>query len=364
MSQAQVLLLDENRGFGGAERHVVELARELDRRSLLVGVGARKDSWLYEHCHGLPVAHIGFRNEVDMFSVFALYKLIKARQCNVVHCIAHRDLVTAALARLLPGCPAVILLKAEHSFPDRDLSPLFRWAYRQCEAIVCVSRALRERAEHALSLGDDWTGEWSVVANGIELVPQREPRSAPQGRLKLGVLSALRPGKGQLDLLQALSGLTPSQLDRLQISMAGDGPMAAELSQRAVSLGLEVDFVGHVEDPASYLAELDLCVLPSHLETFSLVALECLCQGVPLLAAGSAGVRELYSQPEMIYPVGDVSALAQGIAKFMVEPGPYRQRAADLAEGYRQNYSQQAMGQRYQELYERLLQRLSTAGQR
>lgn len=361
MSQIQVLLLDENRGFGGAERHAVSLARELDRRQILVGVGARKDSWLYEHCQELPVASVGFRNEVDMFSVFALYKLIKSRQANVVHCIAHRDLVAAALARQLPGAPNLVLLKAEHSFPDPELSPLFRWAYRQCDAIVCVSNVLRDRVTEALEQGPEWSGEMVVVPNGIELPPLQERSFAGGRRLEVGVLSALRAGKGQADVLEALAALAPSVRDRLRVSMAGDGPLAEDLSRRGQELGLEVSFLGHVEEPVSYLAGLDLCLLPSHLETFSLVALECLCQGVPLLAAQSAGVVELYQESEMTYPIGNIVELAQKLSAFVESPDQALRRAGELAQAYRRDYSREAMGQRYQELYERLSRRLAVS---
>lgn len=355
MTQPSVLLLDENRGFGGAERHAVSLARELDQRDILAAVGARKDSWLYEHCQGLPVNAIGFRNEVDMFSVFSLYKLIKSCQANVLHCIAHRDLVAAALARQLPGAPRLVLLKAEHSFPDNDLSPLFRWAYRQCDAIVCVSEVLRGRFAEALGHGPEWPSELCVVANGIELPELAPPRGVEEGPLRVGVLSALRPEKGQADVLEALGTASADLLKSIDLSFAGEGLLADELRQRSRELGLSVEFLGHQERPNEYLSELDLCILPSHVETFSLVALECLCQGVPLLAAKSPGVEELYREPEMTFAVGDTSELLQKLEQFVRTPEPARQRARQLALEYRGDYSREAMGQRYHDLYQRLL---------
>ena len=354
MNRPNVLLLDENRGFGGAERHAVSLANELERRDLLAAVGARKDSWLYENCQGLPVTAIGFRNEVDMFSVFSLYKLIRSCQANILHCIAHRDLVAAALARQLPGAPDLVLLKAEHSFPDNELSPLFRWAYRQCDAIVCVSEVLRDRVAGTLGHSSEWPSELYVVANGIELPELVEPRTDDRP-LQIGVLSALRPGKGQADVLEALGKAEPKWREQFELSFGGDGPLAEELAQRSRELGLTVDFRGHQEQPADYLCGLDLCILPSHLETFSLVALECLCQGVPLLAAQSPGVAELYSETEMTFPVGDSSEILRKLEQFVASPERYRQRARQLALEYRGDYSREAMGQRYHDLYQKLL---------
>lgn len=356
--KACVLLLDENRGFGGAERHVLSLARELDGRGVLASVVARKDSWLFkEGARSLPFSPCGFRNEVDMFSVFSIYKLVKSTGANVLHCIAHRDLVAAALARQLPGAPRLVLLKAEHSFPDNDLSPLFRWAYRQCDGIASVSHAMQEALQEKLKTENLWEGRFEVIPNGIEAGTEPVVRAAARGdgKLHLGILSALNSGKGHREAFAALAQASPQMRDRLHVSLAGDGPLRAELAALAQQLGLSVEFHGHQQDPLAYLGTLDLCLLPSHTETFSLVALECLTLGVPLLAADSQGVSELYTEAEMIYPRGESQPLLAKLAAFLEQPDRYRERAQQLSIGYRQQYSRESMGTNYQRLYDTLL---------
>lgn len=364
MSKACVLVLDENRGFGGAERHVVTLARELKERELLASIVARKDSWLYREAgKALPFATCGFRNEVDMFSVFSIYKLVKASEANVLHCIAHRDLVAAALARQLPGAPRVVLLKAEHSFPDDELSPLFRWAYRQCDGLASVSEAMQASLKEKLQTEAPWECEFQVIRNGIELGPEPVERACPlEGdRVRLGVLSALRPGKGHADFLEALAACPPALRERLRVAIAGDGPLRQELEEQARQLSLEVEFRGHVEQPLDFLSELDLCVLPSHTETFSLVALESLTQGVPLLAADSEGVAELYPEPQMLFPRGNIGEMVARIESFLADPASYHRRALELSGKYRRDYSQERMGAAYQSLYETLLSKGAVA---
>ncbi len=353
-----VLLLDENRGFGGAERHVLSLARELEGRGLLASVVARKDSWLFkEGSRSLPFSPCGFRNEVDMFSVFSIYKMVKSTGANVLHCIAHRDLVAAALARQLPGAPKLVLLKAEHSFPDNDLSPLFRWAYRQCDGIASVSQAMQTALQEKLRSETPWECRFEVVPNGIETPTgaTAAPTPSSDGRLRVGILSALHPGKGQRDVLEALAGADPGLRERVHLSIAGDGPLKAELQSLSQQLGLAVEFHGHHSDPVSFLGSLDLCLLPSHTETFSLVALESLTLGVPLLAADSQGVSEIYTEREMIYPKGDRQALLTKLEAFMAQPEVFRAAATELSARYRAQYSRESMGTNYQRLYETLL---------
>jgi glycosyltransferase involved in cell wall biosynthesis len=360
-SNARVLLLDENRGFGGAERHVVSLARELEQRGLLASIVARKDSWLCKEVgKSLPFSACGFRNEVDMFTVFAIYKLVKASGANVLHCIAHRDLVAAALARQLPGAPRTVLVKAEHSFPDDDLSPLFRWAYRQCDGLASVSMAMQRALKDKLQSETPWECEFKVIANGIE--PGPEPTLRPVGEkssLHVGVLSALRPGKGHQAFLQALADASSEVKARIQLSIAGDGPLRAELEQMCQQLGLSASFQGHVEEPLDYLRQLDLCVLPSPTETFSLVALESLTQAVPLLAADSDGVAELYPEPDMLFSKDNGREMVVKLERFLQNPAAFQQRALELARKYRHDYSRERMGANYQRFYDKLLTRLT-----
>lgn len=360
--KACVLLLNENRSFGGAERHTVTLAHELHARGSLASLVARKKSWLYkEAAQSLPFSPCGFRNEVDMFSVFSIYKLVKATQANVLHCIAHRDLVSAALARQLPGSPRTVLLKAEHSFPDQELSPLFRWAYRQCDGIVSVSRAMQSALKDKLESEQPWECDFRVIPNGIEL--GEEPNLGPpiEGRpLEIGVLSALRPGKGHADFLKALSNCHPVLKDRINVSIVGDGPLRKELEAQNRELELGITFHGHLDNPLEILSQWDLCVLPSHTETFSLVALESLTQGVPLLAADSEGVSELYPEKDMLFSRGSSSELLSKLERFIRNPGAFRERALELSRYYRENFSQERMGTQYHRYYAKLLSKVAS----
>ena len=354
-STPRVLLCDENKGFGGAERHVITLARELHQASLLAGLAVRKKSWLAQNCEELPLYPVGYRNEVDMLSVYSLYRKLKTDNINVIHCIGHRDLVAAALARQLPGAPACALLKAEHSYPDSNLSPLFRWAYGQTTAITSVSQDLERALKETIKpVG---TVHLEVIPNGVELhTPAR--REAPEGPLHIGVLSPLRPGKGHADFLRAAAALPHHR--EIRWSLAGFGEELESLKELAGEVGLEVEFLGHLENPDEYIAQLHLSVIPSHKETFSLVTLESLMLGCPVLAANSGGVEELCRNHAgaVLYPVGDVAELTRELARFIESPEKLQENALKAVGKTRTNFSSSAMAGRYQKLYGNLLDNL------
>lgn len=351
----RVLLTDENKGFGGAERHVLTLAAELQTLGVLESLVARPKSWLAQNRGDLPFHPVGFRNEVDMLSVFSIYRRMKSSGANILHCIGHRDLVAAALARQLPGAAPAALVKAEHSYPDSNLSPLFRWAYGQCDAIAAVSSVLLETVKEAVKPSPNT--KLVTVHNGISTSFElKEPEPLSGRPLKIGVLSPLRPGKGHSDFLEAAALLKQKENLNLLLSVAGAGELEEQLKSQARNLNIEVDFLGHVEDPAEFLRGLDLSVVPSHRETFSLVTLESMISGRALIAARSAGVEEVCQDyPTVFYPVGDVQALYQAMAEFCKDPSSAQKEALSAAVRARETFQSVRMAEAYQNLYQSLL---------
>ena len=350
-SPFRVLITDENKNFGGAERHVLTLSSELHKKHALGGLAVRKDSWLDSNCGNLPLRHIGFRNEIDLLSVWRLYRILRQDKIKIVHCIGHRDLVTSAIARRLPGAPQIKLVKAEHSYPDNKLSPLFRWAYRQCQAVTSVSLCLSEAVKSRIPIEKDTL--YPVIANGIDTESISEPQASSQDtRLHIGVLSPLRPGKGHSDFIEAAATVSRKEV---RLSFAGDGELRSSLEKQALELGIEIEFLGHVENPQTYLNSLDLSVVPSHRETFSLVTLESMCCGIPLLAANSEGVQEICREyPVQLYPVGDIETLSQRLLNFYQNPGEQKVEAHRASTQIRQKFSTERMANNYIELYEKL----------
>ncbi len=82
-----------------------------------------------------------------------------------------------------------------------------------------------------------------------------------------------------------------------------------------------VHLVGHLADSASLIAGSDLVAITSGrddrgmgLESFSLVALEAMALGTPVVAFAAGGVPEVVGECARLVPPGDVAALAQAIA--------------------------------------------------
>ena len=165
---------------------------------------------------------------------------------------------------------------------------------RESDLVVAISEAeartvaerLRGAAEHVV-----------VVPPGVDAdVFTPGARALPPYVLAAG---RLEPLKGPDLALRALAALPGTTRPRLVIAGGASSEHAgyeAELHRLADELGLtaQVDFVG--PQTRGGLAELlrraSVVVVPSHSETYGLVALEAAASGTPVVAADAGGLHE------------------------------------------------------------------------
>jgi glycosyltransferase involved in cell wall biosynthesis len=89
----------------------------------------------------------------------------------------------------------------------------------------------------------------------------------------------------------------------------------ARLHELAAASGVEVEFLGHVSADrmdAEYRASTAV-IIPSDFESYSLVALEALVRGRPVIATEGVGATEFISDVATVIPIKDPVVLGQAI---------------------------------------------------
>jgi glycosyltransferase involved in cell wall biosynthesis len=136
--------------------------------------------------------------------------------------------------------------------------------------------------------------------------------------------------KRPFDLLAAVTVLPAKVRRRIAVLMVGAGPLGVTLRQQADAAGLRVTWVGFLnqsEIPEAY-AVADMLVLPSEHETWGLVVNEAMACGVPAIVSDLVGCANDLVRPGetgMVFPMGDVAALAKAIEA--LASNPERRRA-------------------------------------
>ena len=155
-----------------------------------------------------------------------------------------------------------------------------------------------------------------VIPLGVDLERFR-PLAKAAARAELGLkderivlfVGRLEPLKG-VDILINAASLLESDVDCSVLIVGGDGADGAQLARlRALARerGVEerIAFAGAVdhEKLPLYYSAADICVVPSHYESFGLVAVEAMASGLPVVASRVGGLTGTVKDGETGYLV-------------------------------------------------------------
>ncbi len=212
-----------------------------------------------------------------------------------------------AFYTLTPGLPA--LSRLLYGAAERLLAMF-------CAKVICSSDLERR---HALSLGIA-ARRLAVITNAIEppdlSPPARDQFGLPRSTsLVVGFVGRLEYQKALDVLLKALA-LTASQDADIRLVVIGSGSLEQSLMELSRTLGVadRVLWVGR-QPVYRYLASFDVLAMPSRYEGFSLVPLDAMHAGLPIICTPVGGVEEAVIDGEtgIIVPVSDADALASAL---------------------------------------------------
>ncbi|GAA4528178.1 glycosyltransferase [Brachybacterium paraconglomeratum] len=132
-------------------------------------------------------------------------------------------------------------------------------------------------------------------------------------RLEVLVIARLAPQKGLHDLLDAAALLRDGA--PVLIRVAGDGPLATELSARIDAEQLPVELLGRRDDVPALLSACDLLVSAAHWEGQPVSLQEALRAGRAIVATDAGGTRWVTADAAHLVPVSDPAALAAAITR-------------------------------------------------
>jgi glycosyltransferase involved in cell wall biosynthesis len=159
--------------------------------------------------------------------------------------------------------------------------------------------------------------------------------------------------KGSDLVLRALAllkreGLTPS------FTVVGDGPEMPALKQLTAEFGLsdQVDFLGTVrEGRGKIAARHKIMVVPSIWEEpFGVVALEGIAAGCAVVATRAGGLPEAVGPCGILFPNGDVAALASALKKLITSSSLRNELIAGRNQ-HLQQFQPEAVAKRYLEVF-------------
>lgn len=256
----------------------------------------------------------GKRITINIYSVFwkllyvnpwwlarVVYGIINKRKDEIKPEIIHANVIhpCGIVGYLLSDKMGTKLLISEHwSKAEKFLKhPIYGnialKAYRKCFAIICVSEFLSRKIAKA-------TGHSNirVVPNIVNTETfNYQPKPNDSKYLNLMCVASWRPPK-RLDLIfEALCSISPESSKPIWLRVVGNGVQVEKFKTIKPPEILTIEWLGYLDKStiAGLLHSTDLFVHASDIETFSIVTVEALSTGTPVVASNVGALPELVS---------------------------------------------------------------------
>ncbi|MCB8951686.1 MAG: glycosyltransferase [Ardenticatenales bacterium] len=355
---------------GGAQMALYRLVTRLDRELFTPRVvclrGGDGPVGRKLRAAGVPVLDLRMTRKWRVDALALLYGRWRRERPVILHSWMFHATLIGRLVGRAAGIPILISARRNVNIGGPWRERLNRLTLPLDNAVIAVCETARA-AE--IAHGHVAPEKVTTIYNGVDLA--EFPRASAEAGTRLrrvmhvpafspliGVVGRLHPQKGHTYLLQALPAILQAIPDA-HFLMIGDGELRQALAQEARQLGVarQVHWLGHRDDVPALLAGLDLFVLPSLWEGMPNVVLEAMAAGLPVVATGVDGTREVIVDGEtgMLVGAGEVPALAQAIIHLLQD----RDRAAALGQAAHAavaaHFTLQRTVQQTEELYRRLL---------
>lgn len=196
---------------------------------------------------------------------------------------------------------------------------------QQCSARIAVSK------DFCRLLETEYGGlDWQYIPNSLSpafIRPVDLANKPKNADFTFCSVAHLNYNKGFDILLPAFAEALKTHPD-LKLKIGGTGLIASQLHNLAAELGLEnsVEFLGGLQNDQvlDLMFRSDAFVLASRNETFGVVFIEALSQGLPVAATRCGGPQTIINENNgILVPVGDVQALAGALVSLYENRGRY-----------------------------------------
>ena len=306
-------------GVGGVQRNFVEY---INSKVVLESNG----DFLHK-VYTLGNVDPQYKLKVEVFDIRKLINLLSlildiVSKDKIVH--LYNNLASTKLAILLFLLPVSNLILHERgtvwnlSSSSKLLLSFVVW---KANLVLANSKATKTILEKKFYIDNK---KIKVLHNGIDTTIDCGNKSAHQSNFfQIGFIGRLDTPKGVHVLIDAMQYLKDKGIN---LKIAGTGVLECILKKQAYGLK-NVSFIGLVENPYSFLSELDLLVVPSIREPLGNVCLEAGLCNTPVLAANIDGIPEIIENRvsgELVDPTDDIAINipvgAVALPEFVVDP--------------------------------------------
>lgn len=336
MKTRHILFFTKFWRFGGTERSILLLARELIREGYRCTVLIHREGSFAEKLRneGIPCVSQVCR----WYNPWVYGRISKWLKNNQIDCLfLHHARIFALVAHQL-GIKTIQRV----NLPQKGR--IFRWG-----SLWGVDRFFDRFIDGYVAVSNDIAGSLralkipsqkiQVIVNGIDMGEIDKTQALSKTELGfspdcflVGAVGRLEYQKGFDQLIRSYAKFQDHHTEA-RLIIVGSGSEAVSLKALVNQLALQdcVKFVPYVDNPFSYMKAFDLYVLSSRWEGLANVVLEALACQCPVAAADCEGIRQVILQKKtgIIFPKNDIDQMARIMEECMAESKRWQQYACE-----------------------------------
>ncbi|MEN9913107.1 MAG: hypothetical protein RLY66_515 [Candidatus Parcubacteria bacterium] len=366
----KILYIITKSNWGGAQRHVFDLATAMKDRGHDVAVALGGDGTLRTrleaagiYTHSIQSLNRDVSAKNDVGSLKEIISIIRHRRPDVLHLHSPKAAGLGSFAGRLFRVPLII--NTVHGWTWNEARPpqqkiliaLFSWftMLLSHKTIVICERDYTQ-AVHFPAVKN----KLSLIPIGIKSPTFISIDGAKQGiakhismdliafnkKIVIGTIAELHPNKGLPHLIEAFSSVA-SQYPQAIIIIIGDGEDKAALHMLIKEKGLEqsIFLAGYMDHAAEYLKAFTMFALPSIKEGVPYVILEAGAASLPVVATTVGGIPDVIEDMRsgVLVQPKNVRELAHAISFMIEHPDERRKYGAALKERVTTKFSLEKM---------------------
>lgn len=266
-------------GFGGAERHVIDLGCSLVEKGHDVQLVCRPDFYATQR-HRLTafsdIVLVDARNNWDLPAVLKIRNAVAQFGAQLLHLHLSRASLLGSYAARSLNLPSV-------ATTHNQIKPKYiRWVDRFIATTTVQVKHLRANGVGA--------GHICHIPN-FSFFPIRRGGTAWHEQVPVIVSYGRFVRKKGFDLLIRAFASVVKQYPKAKLILGGEGAEKKALESLAENLGISrnVSFPGWIDDVEAFIAKGHVFVLPSRDEPFGIVLLEVMSKGLPIVTTRVCG---------------------------------------------------------------------------
>ena len=304
--QTTILHVIDTTGPGGAETVFIDLADKLRGKGYRSIALIREKGWVYEELkrRNIDTHIIECKGSFNVGFLRKLVSLIKAERVDIIQSHLLGSNIYCAMAGVLSRKPVFATFHGAV-----DVAKQERFLKLKCLILnlgvtkfIAVSKTLKNEIKASGLLRESKT---TVIYNGIDTdlyykrdsSPIRQALGLDSSDILIGSLGNVRPAKAY-DVLIKAAAIAVKEKPALHFVIAGDTkkePLMSELNEliNKEKVSANVHFIGFQDNSADFLGQMDIFLLTSSSEGFSISTIEAMATSLPVIATKCGGPEEI-----------------------------------------------------------------------